>query len=158
MKKYFYTDGLNKFGPYTIEELKNEGITEDTKVWHEGLEDWQIAKTLPELDEIFLTTPPPIEPEGEEGYFKDDSFKNERPPKTWLVESILVTIFCCLPFGIVGIVNASKVESRFYKGDIDGAWRASDEAKRWTAVSFWIGLVVSIISFLGGLFGGLSGF
>ena len=28
-------------------------------------------------------------------------------PKTWLVESILVTLFCCLPFGIVGIVNAA---------------------------------------------------
>ena len=30
-------------------------------------------------------------------------------PKTWMVESVLATIFCCLPFGIVGIINASKV-------------------------------------------------
>ncbi len=28
------------------------------------------------------------------------------PPKNHLVEAILVTLFCCLPFGIVGIVNA----------------------------------------------------
>ena len=35
------------------------------------------------------------------------------PPKTWLVESILVTLFCCLPFGVVAIVNSSKVESHF---------------------------------------------
>lgn len=28
-------------------------------------------------------------------------------PKTWMAESILVTVFCCLPFGIAGIVFAS---------------------------------------------------
>ncbi|OHX63996.1 CD225/dispanin family protein [Flammeovirga pacifica] len=56
---------------------------------------------------------------------------SEQPPKSYLVESILVTLFCCLPFGIAGIVNASKVESRFYAGDKEGAQRASDEAKKW---------------------------
>ena len=34
------------------------------------------------------------------------------PPKSWLVESILVLLFCCLPFGIVGVVYASKVVCR----------------------------------------------
>ncbi|MDR3285989.1 MAG: CD225/dispanin family protein [Prevotellaceae bacterium] len=70
---------------------------------------------------------------------------NQRPPKTWLVESILATLFCCLPFGIAGIVNASKVESRFYAGDFESAERYSREAKRWTLVSFWIGIGVIAI-------------
>jgi Interferon-induced transmembrane protein len=65
-----------------------------------------------------------------------------RAPKNWLVESILVTLFCCLPFGIAGIVNASKVEGRHYAGDIEGAQRAADEAKRWTKIGFFIGLAV----------------
>lgn len=73
----------------------------------------------------------------------------QRPPKTWLVESILVTILCCLPFGIAGIVNASKVESLFYAGDYDGALRASREAGKWTKIGFWIGIVyVFIILFI----------
>ena len=59
----------------------------------------------------------------------------QKPPKSWLVESILVTIFCCLPFGIVGIVNASRVESRYYAGDIEGAMRASQEAGKWTKIA-----------------------
>ena len=63
------------------------------------------------------------------------------PPKTWLAESILVTLFCCLPFGIVGIVHSSKVESAFRSGDHEGADRASVEAKKWTMIGFWIGLV-----------------
>lgn len=68
----------------------------------------------------------------------------QRPPKSWLVESILATLFCCLPFGIAGIVNAAKVESRFSAGDIEGARRASSEAKKWT-------IVAAIIGVLGGL-------
>lgn len=72
---------------------------------------------------------------------------NQRPPKNWLLESILVTLFCCLPFGILGIINASKVESRFFAGDIAGAQYASAEAKKWTVIGFWLGLVVVIIVF-----------
>jgi len=70
-----------------------------------------------------------------------------RPPKTWLVESILVTLFCCLPFGIIGIINAAKVESRFYAGDVEGAIRASEEAGRWTTIGFWIGLIAVVAYF-----------
>ncbi|MDR2125733.1 MAG: CD225/dispanin family protein [Prevotellaceae bacterium] len=75
----------------------------------------------------------------------ENNNQNQRPPKTWLVESILATLFCCLPFGIAGIVNAAKVESRFYAGDIEGAERYSREAKKWTLISFWIGLGVIAI-------------
>ncbi len=53
------------------------------------------------------------------------------PPKNWLVESILVTIFCCLPFGIVAIINASKVNSLIAVGDYAGAQVASKEAGKW---------------------------
>ena len=64
------------------------------------------------------------------------------PPKNWLVESILVTIFCCLPFGIVGIVNAAQVNSRLTSGHYNGAVNASKEAAKWTKLGFWIGLGV----------------
>jgi hypothetical protein len=66
-------------------------------------------------------------------------------PKNWLVESILVTIFCCLPFGIVGIINAANVNSRFDAGDLDGAVRASNEAGKWTKIGFFIGIAIGVI-------------
>lgn len=66
-------------------------------------------------------------------------------PKTWMLEAILVTILCCLPFGIVGIVNASKVKSQFNIGNIGGAEQASKNAGKWVKIGFIIGLVGNII-------------
>ena len=71
-----------------------------------------------------------------------------RPPKSYLAQSILVTVFCCMPLGIVGIVNAANVESRFYAGDIEGAKRASREAKKWSDIGLWIGIVGIILYFV----------
>lgn len=66
-------------------------------------------------------------------------------PKNYLVESILITIFCCQPFGIVGIVFASQVNSKFANGDYKGALQASKEAKKWTKWGFITGLVVAFL-------------
>ena len=66
-------------------------------------------------------------------------------PKNWLVESILVTIFCCLPLGIVGIVFSSQVNSKYDSGDITGALKASKDAGTWTKVGFFIGLGILVL-------------
>jgi hypothetical protein len=69
-------------------------------------------------------------------------------PKNWLVESILVTLFCCLPFGIVGIINAAKVNSEWAAGNFDGAEKASKEAAKWTKLGFFIGLGIVVLYFI----------
>ena len=79
-------------------------------------------------------------------------------PKNWLAESILVTLLCCLPFGIVGIVNAAQVSSRFKSGDYDGSLRASQEAARWTKISFWVGIGVIALYILFFVVLGVGGF
>jgi hypothetical protein len=67
------------------------------------------------------------------------------PPKSWLVESILVTLLCCLPFGIVGIINAANVNSQWSAGRYDEAEKSSANAKRWTIIGAISGFVVGII-------------
>jgi len=67
------------------------------------------------------------------------------PPKNWLVESILVTIFCCLPFGIAGIVFASQVNSKWAANDFNGAMQASKDAAKWTKIGFFIGIAVIVL-------------
>jgi len=80
------------------------------------------------------------------------------PPKNWLVESILVTIFCCLPFGIAGIVFASQVSSKWAAGDYSGAQQASKDAAKWTKIGFWIGISCYVLYIIA-VFGlGMTGF
>lgn len=66
MKKYFYSNGTEKQGTYSFEELKSENITQETLIWFEGLDGWKPAKYIEELNEIFELIPPPIF-ENEEG-------------------------------------------------------------------------------------------
>ncbi len=67
---------------------------------------------------------------------------NQHLPKNYLIESILVTILCCLPFGILGIVFASQVNTKFDVGDYEGALKASEEAKKWLTWDFASGLLI----------------
>lgn len=69
-------------------------------------------------------------------------------PKTWMAESILVTVFCCLPFGIAGIVFASKVSSLYAAGNYEAALQASKDAGKWTKIGFIVGLVVIVLYLL----------
>jgi hypothetical protein len=57
----------------------------------------------------------------------------------YLVQAILVTIFCCIPFGIVSIIYAAQVNSKLAIGDVAGAMESSRSAKLWAWISFGIG-------------------
>jgi len=67
------------------------------------------------------------------------------PPPNYLVPAILVTLFCCLPAGIVSIIFATQVNSKYSAGDVQGALNASKNAKLWTMVGAGLGLVVIVI-------------
>ena len=70
------------------------------------------------------------------------------PPEeipNYLVHSILVTLLCCLPLGIVSIVFASQVNTKLAAGDIEGAREASGKAKTFALWAFGVGLAVIII-------------
>jgi hypothetical protein len=86
------------------------------------------------------------------------------PPQTgprvesYLVHSILVTVFCCLPLGIPAIVYAARVNNKLAIGDISGAMEASGQAKTWCWIALIAGLVfgfgwigLSIMGMLGNL-------
>ena len=143
----YYSDGLNKLGPFTLEELRLKALSPDSKIWYDGMTDWKRADQIDELKSLFssgLSSAPPLTSSGANSNVLD-STANQYPPKTWLVESILATIFCCLPFGIPGIIFASKVESHFYAGRHQEAEKASRDARKWTLISFWVGFAAIAI-------------
>jgi hypothetical protein len=63
----------------------------------------------------------------------------------YLVQAILVTLFCCLPAGVVAIVFAAQVNGKLEAGDIAGARSASRNAKLWSWVSLGIGVAVILL-------------
>jgi len=61
------------------------------------------------------------------------------------VWAILSTIFCCLPLGVVSIVFAAQVNSKYQVGDYAGAMDASRKAKTWALASTLTGLILGIL-------------
>jgi len=66
-------------------------------------------------------------------------------PKSNLLSAILVTLLCCLPFGIVAIVYAAQVDTKWHAGDWHGAERASRAAKNWALAGVVCGILFSIV-------------
>jgi hypothetical protein len=86
-------------------------------------------------------TAPPYLPQVQPGYIQ--------PPMAqipnYMVQSVLVTLFCCLPLGIVGIFKANEVNRKVALQDYAGAMAASKANKTMLWVGFGVGLAVSLI-------------
>ena len=104
------------------------------------------------------SVPPPVQPspEPQQAYNQPQPepqpVKQQAPigtkPKSYLVLAILATIFCCLAFGIPGIVFAAKVDNYWNAGDYQGAEDASRKARNWTIAAIVTGLVIGIIYYI----------
>lgn len=142
MRYYLLVEGQKK-GPLPLEELKENGLSTETLVWREGLSEWVKASELEELSEVLAGIPPcpPTNPE-------EKSSKRPPCPKTWLAESILSACLCCLPFGIVGIVYAAKVDSAYLQGNDEMALRYSKLARNWTLAAAGSALLIALLYML----------
>lgn len=133
MYKIIGSDG-KEYGPITLAQLKQwiaEGrLNQQSKVLPDGTTDWKTVAELPELANAMPPlTPPPT-----------TMVSADVPNYLW--QSIVVTLCCCIPFGIVAIVYAAQVKSKLGVGDYAGAQAASGKAKMWC----WIGLIVGLLT------------
>lgn len=72
---------------------------------------------------------------------------------TWLWQSILATIFCCQPLGIVAIVFSAQAGSARDAGNYAVAQQRANQARTWTLAA-----VLTVVVLVGGflLLGGLG--
>lgn len=70
---------------------------------------------------------------------------SQKPINNYMALSILTTIFCCIPFGIVAIVYSSKASKLLGFGDIQGAIEASKKAKMWGIIALVCGVIFWLI-------------
>lgn len=139
---YFYLDDKGQQqGPAEAAQLTSCGVNAATLVWRSGMKDWVPAGTLPELNGFVAPAPPRGGASAASEPPRQEARTLPPCPPTHLVWAILVTVCCCLPFGIVAIVKASNVSSLYDRGDYDRALLASDEAKKWVILSLVFGLI-----------------
>lgn len=173
MNEYWYLDSQNQqHGPIPPHQFSSVGVTPQTLVWCTGMDAWKPAGELPELAGYFSIgsaprqqTPPINNYQQPNGCQQTSSCPNGtycNPPSSNMVWAILTTILCCLPFGIVSIIYASKVDSEYARGNYDNAIKNSKLAKNWAiaaaATGLGIGIVYIIIQvvFLGAAFGAFA--
>lgn len=89
---------------------------------------------------------PTVQPQYQQPY--QQPVRNEgRPPmpKNFLLWSVLTTLLCCFAAGIVALVFSTQVASRYYRGDYDGAERASRNAQIWVIASVVLGVITNTL-------------
>lgn len=100
-----------------------------------------------------LPDPPyPMDGAGEPKQCGPENGRPRRDPSSYMAISILLTIFCCLPFGIVACIKSAGVSDCLAKGDYDGAWRNSRSALTW----IWVSLICGVLCYVGLLIFGFS--
>ena len=82
--------------------------------------------------------------------FPKDAYQNpslhgisEKVPN-YLVQSILVTLCCCPPLGVVAIVYSVQVNAMLAANDVAGAQVKSRRAKIWCWIAVACGIALSI--------------
>ena len=68
-------------------------------------------------------------------------------PDNNMLWAILSTLFCCLPLGIVAIINAAKVDGLYRSGDYSGGQEAADNAKKYALYGLVIGIIWIVVYF-----------
>ncbi len=158
---WFYTSNGTQSGPITQQELAAKVQSGEVRatdlIWKEGMSDWLPMNQVPEFSVGAVNTPsqfgmPMAQPSA--------YASSPRPHVTnYLWQSIVVTLLCCLPFGIVAIVFAAKVDGLVAAGDIAGAEAASKTAKLWVNLSAGSVLIIIaiyiIITVIGAVAGGM---
>ena len=91
------------------------------------------------------TPPPPVSPSS---YSAGPAPAGGAQIPNYLWQSIVVTLCCCLPLGIVSIIFAAQVNSKLAQGDIAGAREASQKAKMFALIGFGVGIVVIVLSMI----------
>ena len=180
--EWYYARGNQQQGPVALQALQDllrtGQLQPNDLVWKQGMPNWVAASQVPEIygqprqAAAPAAAAPPYAPPG---YAAPGQYPAQAAPSpygqvqpgyqapvgqtvpNYLVQSILVTLFCCLPFGIVSIVYAAQVNSKLAAGDYAGALEASQKAKTWSMWSFIIGLVFSLAYFALMMLGAIAG-
>jgi hypothetical protein len=143
-----------EYGPKASVEVRDwiaEGrLNPQSQIKEQGDDEWKVLGSLQEFATDFAGSNPSMPQAGVSPTPQiHQPYAQGAMPNipNYLVQSILVTLCCCMPFGIPAIVYAPKVEGLVRMGNIVGAQEASAKAKMWCWIGFGVGIPATIAFF-----------
>lgn len=159
---YYYvdTDGQTR-GPVGLDFFKVNHINAHSWVWHDGMPQWVEVHTVPSLRK-YMRSDIAASFSTKKGIVDYDTERTKVPalagisvseldllrsrvPKTWLTESILITLFCCVPLGIVSIIYASRVAPYWRRGLYGESLAASSAAAMWVKLTLMVTIAIWVV-------------
>lgn len=178
MKVWVYLDGRQQ-GPFSMEQLLDMPVDENTKVWFEGLPKWYPAGSLEEMRPLFDGSLAAAKQESnseedadvcaaDEGQTVSESAQPEQTecqapaqqaryapgrryvaaqmpdkpcPPTYLGWTIFLTICCCSPVSLAGLVASICVTSFYNSGKLDRARKASEVTAWLVMIAIALGMI-----------------
>lgn len=147
---WYYSKNGTQLGPVAEGELsvkiRSGEVSGNDLIWQEGMPDWKPAAQVPAFQGSAPLSAPPLSHGNVPMAQPPAMYQGQHPPiSNYLWQSIVATVLCCMPFGVVGIVFAAKVDGLVARGDIAGAQAAASSAKTWTNVAVGCGGLVVVL-------------
>ncbi|MDR1859971.1 MAG: CD225/dispanin family protein [Bacteroidales bacterium] len=155
-KEYHIAVDGQRQGPFSIDDLRGLGISEETLVWHKGWENWQKAGDTPELAPLFRAAPPPVPGSGhikapqvtvsyqtspQPANYNGQYMKKPNNYIVWAIITLVISPLC----GIIALVHAGRVNRRWYSSDLEGAAKSSGKAMGWCIAGIVFNLIMILI-------------
>ncbi|MCB1206807.1 MAG: CD225/dispanin family protein [Verrucomicrobiae bacterium] len=161
---WYYANNGQQAGPVSQEQLgelyRNGTVKPFDLVWNETMTEWtpigkvdafaSAAPASPVLEPA-PAQPAAAAPESESppvlaaAVAPSPAVSGQAEPPTYLWQSIVVMLLCCLPLGIPALVFSTKVKPAYLSGDYNAALEASKKAKLFCILALVIGFVVQAI-------------
>lgn len=126
MRKIFYTDGNNKFGPYSLEELLSKDLSQDTKIWYYGLKNWTPLSEIEEFKNTTNSIPPFISEQPLSTPSIHSKMVNSKNAKRSISFWIPALVILIMAVGVYIITNNDK-ESALYREIVENSYDTDED-------------------------------
>lgn len=177
MKIWIHINGVQE-GPYEESNLPLDRMNASTPVWYEGLSYWMPAAKAPVTAQIItnhlMQTAKPDSINEEQRQAPETSINteysaphnqfantaatqqpyNRNPqqaepkPATYLIWSIILTVLCCNPIGIIPIITGNQVTSKYNNYNYSGARKSSEITEWWLMITIVTSLMLAPLNML----------
>ena len=154
---YYINPTGDRVGPIGLADIPSHPITAETMIWRAGMTRWKKAGDVKEvcsyllpLDVYSSCSQTPLIPE----YRDEEQYERPNNHMGLAIVAIVLSLFCSmltLPIGIVALVYAFQVDSKWNESRFKEAFEYSDKAKTWGSIGVYLPLCFAALMLLVGI-------